>query len=663
MWRIRMQRMLRTLEGRVVILTAQYLSVLSLLSCHPSSNILSHFFQDKTDLLCDFIYMMRTGKQSSCHYYSLIYSFTHSFTNSRLDVICLLASLSCSLVLCLTSSSILITTGPGSSEYSQQPSTASSTNTPTTPLSLRVLACECLTAIVSSRDSSSVSVMGKFSWLQSDLGVARGHYMGLLPCLLRSATSFIQSLATTTTTTTSSSLGSRKGKQGATLLAPPVLMGSRSNPSTNAEDTRGTGTGSGDGDGDGDSDGNQSKNGRPVMTPRKQNLISQSLKHLPDVPTLLSSPLHLHGTSGNGSGSGRFQYLPASDATSTTMLDDKVACLDRLAWIEHVFMLTMSLVTVTNALPALAENGLVSLLVSVLKLPPVSVPAVGEGDPLVRQLALRRTYVTGLLTQLLEQAIGSHGPSMTMFNEVKGFECTLHRLADELDELDMTSYVATVKSAAGGAGAVPSIPEQSAEMMMMQIEEEEEEEEEKENGGVESTSAGALRVDTREQSLSSPAGATTTSTSGTEEDEEEEKEEEWSDTASSGSGSGSSRSPLLVVSIHRPEHISAASTIMLHSLLTLATYFLQQSTQGKILREKLFSQLLLKIFSNMAALDSAISASSFILFSDVINNDPSILSHLIGNGVAECCLNACSAHNTVRHIVPLTSSILLYHCL
>lgn len=61
MWRIRMQRMLRSMSGRVTILRAQYLSVLILLCCHPSSNILSHFFQDKTDLLCDFIYLMRTG--------------------------------------------------------------------------------------------------------------------------------------------------------------------------------------------------------------------------------------------------------------------------------------------------------------------------------------------------------------------------------------------------------------------------------------------------------------------------------------------------------------------------------------------------------------------------------------------------------------------------
>lgn len=71
MWRIRMQRLLLTRPGRVLVLTAQYLSVLSLLCCHPSSNILSHFFQDKADLLCDFVYMMRTGRHLLHCYFSI----------------------------------------------------------------------------------------------------------------------------------------------------------------------------------------------------------------------------------------------------------------------------------------------------------------------------------------------------------------------------------------------------------------------------------------------------------------------------------------------------------------------------------------------------------------------------------------------------------------
>ena len=61
MWRIRMQRRLCTLEGRVTILKQQYQAILLLLCCHPNSSVLSHFFQDKTDLLRDFVFMLRTG--------------------------------------------------------------------------------------------------------------------------------------------------------------------------------------------------------------------------------------------------------------------------------------------------------------------------------------------------------------------------------------------------------------------------------------------------------------------------------------------------------------------------------------------------------------------------------------------------------------------------
>jgi hypothetical protein len=61
MWRIRMLRSITTLEGRASILRQQYRSILILLCCHPNTSVLSHFFQDKTDLLRDFIFMIRTG--------------------------------------------------------------------------------------------------------------------------------------------------------------------------------------------------------------------------------------------------------------------------------------------------------------------------------------------------------------------------------------------------------------------------------------------------------------------------------------------------------------------------------------------------------------------------------------------------------------------------
>lgn len=69
MWRIRLLRNITTLEGRISILIQQYRSILILLCCHPNTSVLSHFFQDKTDLLRDFIFMVRTGN------YSLLFVF------------------------------------------------------------------------------------------------------------------------------------------------------------------------------------------------------------------------------------------------------------------------------------------------------------------------------------------------------------------------------------------------------------------------------------------------------------------------------------------------------------------------------------------------------------------------------------------------------------
>jgi hypothetical protein len=61
MWRVRLQRLMLTLEGRKIILIQQFRSIFVLLCCHPNTAVLSHFFQDKTDLLRDFVFMVRTG--------------------------------------------------------------------------------------------------------------------------------------------------------------------------------------------------------------------------------------------------------------------------------------------------------------------------------------------------------------------------------------------------------------------------------------------------------------------------------------------------------------------------------------------------------------------------------------------------------------------------
>lgn len=127
MWHIRMRRLMTTLEGRVQVLKMQYQAILILFLCQSDVSLLHNFFQDKTELLKDFTNLVRTG--------------------------------------------------PGTPGYESS----------ATPLEVRILAIECLAAIVGSRDSSSPSVLGRFSWLQYDLGTTRGQYMGLLPCALRCA--------------------------------------------------------------------------------------------------------------------------------------------------------------------------------------------------------------------------------------------------------------------------------------------------------------------------------------------------------------------------------------------------------------------------------------------------------------------------------------------
>lgn len=136
LWRIRLQRSIGTLEGRTSILRTQVQSALILLGCHQHATQLSSFFADKTDMLSAFIALAQYTTHESPTFAAAI------------------------------------------------------------PLDLAVYACHCLTAIVGSRDGNSSSIMGHFTWLQYDLGVSRGQYMGLIPCLLRNNASYLISLQT-----------------------------------------------------------------------------------------------------------------------------------------------------------------------------------------------------------------------------------------------------------------------------------------------------------------------------------------------------------------------------------------------------------------------------------------------------------------------------------
>ena len=130
LWRLRMQRAVSTQTGRYQLLRTKLQCTVILLQCLGSMTALSSFFNDKGDILRDLVHLLQTG--------------------------------------------------PGSVTYD-----------PCVPFDLHVLACQCLVCVIHSRENNPTSVLGRFSWLQCDLGVNRGQYMGLLPCLWRNVTSFM----------------------------------------------------------------------------------------------------------------------------------------------------------------------------------------------------------------------------------------------------------------------------------------------------------------------------------------------------------------------------------------------------------------------------------------------------------------------------------------
>jgi hypothetical protein len=135
------------------------------ISCCSDTSVMSKFFQNKTHLLKDFLYLIRTGPGSQ-----------EVHPGQSLD----------------ESSSSTSTSGSSSSASGSSSSAVRALVTPLQahnqlPVRIRGLCVYCLCAIVNSRESASASVLGRFNWLQQDLGVNKSQSMGLLPCLLRSA--------------------------------------------------------------------------------------------------------------------------------------------------------------------------------------------------------------------------------------------------------------------------------------------------------------------------------------------------------------------------------------------------------------------------------------------------------------------------------------------
>jgi hypothetical protein len=342
MWHMRLQRGLTSLVGRQIALRTMYQAILVLLCCHPSSEVLADFFHDKTEVLSDFIYMLRTG--------------------------------------------------PGTAEYDAS-----------VPFDIRLLACQCLVAVVGSRDTSAVSVMGRFSWLLHDLGVNKGQYMGLLPCLLRSSVSFVMSRCDRDYAE-SVSLGAVDGGAADTSALPwsSRLAQIAGVPKDIVSATPPTGL--------------MSISSESYL---KQRRLGDSFKE--------TSPV----TSGT-----LYRWIAASLKPPQSRSADfsivfSPSYLTRLLWIEQIFIVTTAVISATTALPALMDSGFMSLIVSLLTEPAVR----DSGD-------IQLSYVEATVVQLLELSVSESHSTMNIFRDMSGLEVLLDRLLFELNDISENSFVA-----------------------------------------------------------------------------------------------------------------------------------------------------------------------------------------------------------------------------
>lgn len=248
---IRARRLLSTLEGRHNLIRLQYQAISIILGCHSDSSVLNGYFQDKVELIKNFIYLLRSG--------------------------------------------------PGSLEYDPQ----------LIALSTRLLACQSLEFIIGSRDSTCSPIFVRYPWILYDLGVNRGQYMGLFPCLLRSATSFL------------------------------------------------------------------------VAIDNKLDALTNTV-------------------------------------TTIAEIDDSEEVQSRLLWIEQVFLLLISLVTCSTALPTLTENGLISSILIMMD----------RSD--LRKRSDNLIFIEILTLEILECSVSNHTPAMNAFKDKCGLEIITNRLLREL---------------------------------------------------------------------------------------------------------------------------------------------------------------------------------------------------------------------------------------
>lgn len=319
--------------------------------------------------------------------------------------------------------------------------------------------------------------------------------------------------------------------------------------------------------------------------------------------------------------------------------------MESLLWTESVLGLTMALISVTTALPALTDNGVISSIASVLSNKPRSQmyyatrfggSDVSKND--LKRVSVARVHIDSLVVQILDTAITNHSGAFVAFKDQGGAEAALVRLLDELQI--MSDPVSTDSS-------LQSIAEETAAQVQASME----------------TDA-MMVVDTHE--IMPPPPALQESKSETELDSAAISIPSSEEGSSDGSEEKASPVPapvaLTIISSEartavtegqgwRIRSVPPASTVLIHQLLSLIISWVQDTQQdsgdhlhGQLLKGPLFARIFGVLFSNAAVLSSALMSQTVVLLSDIVNNDPAppgMLGHMLSSGIADLALRSC----------------------
>jgi hypothetical protein len=113
--------------------------------------------------------------------------------------------------------------------------------------------------------------------------------------------------------------------------------------------------------------------------------------------------------------------------------------IQKLEWIDSVFCLISSVVSLQTGAAALTDCGLVPALLSTLELPTAPSPNDNVLEAKIKGL---RTYIVAQAVQIIEACILNHQTALTAFNDLNGSELLVNRLNKEMQATITRSGVA-----------------------------------------------------------------------------------------------------------------------------------------------------------------------------------------------------------------------------